>query len=205
MNTNFFNQIAQLDYTGVLQLNISKGIENNLVVSVMVLNDACRDKAKNLIPSITLNATPQEFDECFFQQVSNPVQKVSELLVDMAAFEKQMDEVKKQSAMEKEKTDKAKKEQDTKAKKYKDAMAKADELEKEGKPRDAWMKVPDATEFPEKAEEILKRKKSLSDKFAAPSLFSALDEPSQPVPNTVEESQLTEQEEEDNSFEEEAS
>ncbi|WP_225321440.1 hypothetical protein [Rhizosphaericola mali] len=29
MNTNFFKQIAQLDFTGVLQLNIAKGADNN--------------------------------------------------------------------------------------------------------------------------------------------------------------------------------
>lgn len=204
MNTNFFNQVAQLEYTGVLQINISKGIENNLVVTVLVLNDACGDKAKNLIPSVTINATPQEFDEGFFERITTPVQKISGLLVDMAAFEKQMDEVRKQSAMEKEKTDKAKKEQEAKDKKYKDAMAKADELEKEGRPRDAWMKVPDAAEYPEKAEEILRRKKSLSDKFAAPSLFTVMEEISQPLPTKDEEGQLSEPQGEVNSLGEEA-
>lgn len=204
MNTNFFNQIAQLHFTGVLQLNISKGIENGLIVSVMVLNDACGDKAKNLIPSITINATADEFDEGFFQRITMPVQKVSGLLVDMAQFEKQMDEAKKQSAMEKDKADKAKKEQETKDKKYKEAMANVDELEKEGKHRDAWMKVPDVTEYPEKAEEILKRKKSLSDKFAAPSLFGSMEETSQQLPQKIEESQFTDSDGEVNSLEEEA-
>ena len=52
-------------------------------------------------------------------------------------------------------------------------MAKADELEKDGKFRDAWMKVPDITEFPEKADEIRKRKTELSEKFSTPSLFGA--------------------------------
>jgi hypothetical protein len=42
------------------------------------------------------------------------------------------------------------------------------------------MKVPDITEFPEKVEEIRKRKTSLSDKFAAPSLFGATEEIPQP-------------------------
>ena len=55
-------------------------------------------------------------------------------------------------------------------------MAKAEELEKEGKFREAWMKVPEITEFPEKAEEIRKRKNALSDKFATPSLFGAMEE-----------------------------
>ena len=176
MNTNFFNQIAQLDFTGVLQLNISKGAENNLIVSVILNNEQCGDNAKNGIPPLTFNATPQEFDEGFFEQITAPIKTVSGLMVDMEKFLKQLEEVKRQSAMEKEKADKQKKEQEAKDKKFKDGMAKADELEKEGKHREAWMKVPDITEFPEKADEIRKRKTLLSDKFATPSLFGAMDE-----------------------------
>ena len=176
MNTNFFNQIAQLDFTGVLQLNISKGAENNLIVSIILNNEQCGDNAKNLIPPLTFNATPQEFDDGFFEQITAPIQTVSGLMVDMEKFLKQMEEVRKQSAMEKEKADKQKKEQEAKDKKFKDGMAKADELEKEGKFREAWMKVPEITEFPEKADEIRKRKNALSDKFATPSLFGVMEE-----------------------------
>ncbi|MCA6441092.1 MULTISPECIES: PRTRC system protein E [unclassified Arcicella] len=176
MNTNFFNQIQQLDFTGVLQLTISKGIESNLIVTVLLNNEQCGDSAKNLIPPLTFNATPQEFDEGFFEQISTPIQKVSGLMVDMEKFLKQLEEAKKQSAIEKDKADKEKKEKEAKDKKFKDAMAKADELEKEGKFREAWMKVPDITEFPEKADEIRKRKTSLSDKFGTPSLFGAMEE-----------------------------
>lgn len=176
MNANFFSQIQQLDFTGVLQLNISKGAENNLVVSVLLNNEQCGDSAKNLIPPLTFNATPQEFDEGFFQQITAPIQTISGVMVDMEAFMKQMEIVKMQSAKEKEKAEKAKKEKEAKDKKYKDSMAKADELEKQGKFREAWMKVPDITEFPEKADEIRKRKTELSDKFATPNLFGAMDE-----------------------------
>ena len=176
MNTNFFSQIQQLDFTGVLQLNISKGADNNLIVSVMLNNEQFGDRAKNLIPPLTFNATAQEFDEGFFEQVTTPIQKVSGLMVDMEKFLKQLEEVKKQSAIEKEKAEKEKKEKEAKDKKFKDAMVKADELDKEGKLREAWMKVPDITEFPEKADEIRKRKKSLSDKFGTPSLFGAIEE-----------------------------
>lgn len=186
MNTIFFNQIQQLDFTGVLQLNISKGAENNLIVSVLLNNEQCGDNAKNLIPPLTFNATPQEFDEGFFEQIKAPIQNVSGVMVDMEKFLKQMEEVKKQSAMEKEKTEKAKKEKEAKDKKFKDGMAKADELEKEGKFREAWMKVPDITEFPEKADEIRKRKTALSDKFGTPSLFGAIEE-TVPEPSQEEE------------------
>jgi len=173
MNANFFNQIAQLDFTGILQLNIAKGAESNLIVSVILNNEQCGDNAKNLIPPLTFNATPQEFDEGFFQQINTPIQKASGLMVDMEVFMKQLEEAKKQSAMEKEKAEKEKKDKEAKDKKYKDGMAKADELEKDGKFRDAWMKVPDITEFPEKADEIRKRKTELSEKFSTPSLFGA--------------------------------
>ena len=187
MNTNFFNQIQQLDFTGVLQLNISKGIESNLIVTVLLNNEQCGDSAKNLIPPLTFNATPQEFDEGFFEQITKPIQKISGLMVDMEKFQKQLDEAKAQSAIEKEKTEKAKKDKETKDKKFKDAMAKADELEKEGKFREAWIKVPDITEFPEKADEIRKRKTALSDKFATPSLFGAMDEakPEPPIEQEI--------------------
>ena len=176
MNTNFFNQIQQLDFTGVLQLNISKGIESNLIVTVLLNNEQCGDSAKNGIPPLTFNATPQEFDDGFFEQITTPIQKVSGLTVDMEKFLKQLEEVKKQSAMEKEKADKEKKEKEAKDKKFKDSMAKADELEKEGKFREAWMKVPPVTEFPEKADEIRKRQTELSNKFGTPSLFGAMEE-----------------------------
>jgi hypothetical protein len=62
-----------LDFTGVLQLNISKGAESNLIVSVLLQNEQCGDSAKNLIPPLTFNATPQEFDEGFFEQIKAPV------------------------------------------------------------------------------------------------------------------------------------
>ena len=186
MNTNFFNQIQQLDFTGVLQLNISKGIESNLIVTVLLNNEQCGDNAKNGIPPLTFNATSQELDEGFFEQITTPIQKVSGLMVDMEKFLKQLEEVKKQSVIEKEKTEKEKKEKEAKDKKFKDAMAKADELEKEGKFREAWMKVPDITEFPEKADEIRKRKTSLSDKFATPSLFGATEETAPEPPQVAE-------------------
>ena len=176
MNANFFNQIAQLDFTGTLQLTIAKGVDTHLIVSVLLSNEGCGDNAKNLIPPLTFNATAQEFDEGFFEQITTPIQKASGLMVDMEDFMKQLEEAKKQSAMEKEKSDKQKKEQEVKDKKYKEAMTRVDELEKEGKFREAWMKVPDMGEFPNKADEIRKRRTTLSDKFSAPSLFGAMEE-----------------------------
>ena len=112
----------------------------------------------------------------------------------MEGFMKQLEEVKKQSAMEKDKADKERKEKEAREKKYKEAMQKVDELEKEGKYRDAWIKVPDPSEYPEQAEAIRKRKSSLSAKFA-PDLFG-----SSAIPVADEQPQMDEAnaEEEDN-------
>jgi PRTRC genetic system protein E len=173
MNTNFFNQIAQMDITGSLNLTICKGAENNLIVSVMLSNEQCGDTAKNLIPPLTFRATAQELDEGFFEELTTPLQTVSGLMVDMEAYMKQLEEVKKQSAMEKEKTDREKKVKEEKDKKYKEAMAKVDELDKEGKHREAWSKVPNSADYPENAEAIRRRRTELSDKFSSPSLFGA--------------------------------
>jgi len=186
MNTNFFNQITQLQIAGDLQLTIAKGAENSLIVSVMLLNQQCGDNAKNIIPPLNLRGTAEELDNGFFEKITTPIQTASGLMVDMESFIKQLEETKKQSAMEKDKADRQKKEQEAKDKKFKDTMAKADELEKEGKFREAWVKVPEITEFPEKADEIRRRKRELSDKFSAPSLFGAIEE-EKPEPAKAEE------------------
>lgn len=169
--TNFFNQIAQMEITGDLHLTITKGAESNFIVAVMLQNDTCGDKAKNSIPPLNLRGTAEELDDGFFDNIITPIQAVSGLMVDMEGFMKQLEEAKKNSAMEKDKADREKKAKEEKEKKFAEAMAKADELEKEGKYREAWTKVPNPADYPEQAEAIRKRKKELSDKFSAPSLF----------------------------------
>ena len=173
MSTNFFQQIAQLNITGSLHMIVSKGTQNNMVVTVAIDNEQCGDKAKNLIMPYNLTATPEQLDEGFFQRITTPLQTASGLMDNMEAFMKQLEEAEKQSVMEKEKAEKAKREKDVKEKRYKEAMAKADELDKEGKFREAWTKVPPTTDFPEYADDINKRRKELSDKFSQTNLFAS--------------------------------
>lgn len=184
--TNFFSSVAALNITGDLQLTIRKGAERNWIVSVMLNNEQCGDDARKLIPPLNLRGSAEELDNGFFERITTPIQTASGLMVDMEGFMKQLEEVKKQSAMEKEKKDRERKEKEAKEKKYREAMQKVDELEIEGKHRDAWMKVPDPSEYPEQAEAIRKRKSSLSSKFA-PDLFGAT-----ATPLTVEQPQSDE-------------
>jgi hypothetical protein len=96
----------------------------------------------------------------------------------MEQFLKGQEAAKKNAAMEKKKTDKAAapdktaSPEETAAIKYGGIMAKVDALEAEGKFREAWMKVPQPSEFPDKAEEVRQRRASLSAKFS-PDLFGA--------------------------------
>lgn len=170
MDTNFFSQIEQVGFAGDLQIVISKGEDNVWIVSTLLQNPQCGDKAKELIVPLLLRGTAQELDEGYITTITTPIEKASGLMDNMEAFVKQLEEAQKQSAMEKGKAEKQNKEREAKDKKYKDAMIKVEELEKEGKYRDAWLKVPETTDHPDKAEEIRRRKAGLSVKFA-PDLF----------------------------------
>lgn len=171
MQTNFFRHIAKMDLTGDLQITLRPTTENCFVLSILLNNEQCGDEARKLIPPLNLRGTAEELDNGFFEQITTPLQTASGLMVDMEAFMKQLEEVKKKSAMEKEKTDKEKKEKDVKEKKYKEALQKAEELEKEGKYKDAWTALPKASEYPDFAE-IIRSKQDEYSKFLAPNLFT---------------------------------
>ena len=92
-------------------------------------------------------------------------------MVNMEAFMKSLEEAQKKSAMEKEKSDKEKKEKEAKDKKYKDAFQKAEELEREGKYKEAWSALPKVSEYPDFAEAIRKKQDEYESHFAH-NLFS---------------------------------
>lgn len=170
MNTNFFKQIAGLEIEGTLNLTIKKDTEN-IVISILLNNDACGDKAKHLIPPLTIKGTAEELDEQFFATIIPPIESTSKLMVNMESYLKAQEEAQRQSAMEKEKADKEKKEKEKRDKKYKELMEKVEELAEQGKPREAWTKLPSVDEYPEYAEKIRKRRKELTALFQ-PDLFA---------------------------------
>lgn len=185
MQTNFFRQLAKLNLAGDLQIILRPTGESNFVLSVLINNEQCGDKAKNLIIPFNLNGTAEELDNGFFEKISEPLQTASGLMVNMEVFMKSLEEAEKKSAMEKEKNDKEKKEKEAKGKKYNDCMAKAEELGKDGKYKEAWSALPKASEYPEFAENIRKKQEEYEQHFA-PSLFGIVEEP-QPEPPQTEE------------------
>ena len=171
MQTNFFRQIANINLTGDLQITFTQTTENNYVVSVLLKNEQCGDEARKTIPPLNLRGTAEDLDNGFFENISTPLQTASGLMVDMESFMKQLEEAKKKSAMEKEKSDKEKKDKEAKDKKYNEAIQKAEELEKEGKYKEAWSALPKGSEFPEYAE-IIRKKQNEYERHFAPSLFT---------------------------------
>ncbi len=169
--TNFFRQIAKMEMNSKLMLTITKATENIIIVSILIENDSCEDKAKNLIPPFNLKGTPEELDEGFFTHIKKPVQTASGLLSNMEHFMKQVELAQANSAMEKQNSTKEQKEKDNRNKKYNEAMLKADAFEKEGKYKDAWTALPKVGDYPEHSEDI-KNKQEIYERQFAPSLFS---------------------------------
>ncbi len=155
---------------GDWKINIAKETADRLIVSVLFFNDTVGDDARKVVPPIILKGTAQELDEGFFATIEQPVKETSGLFTNMEQYLKQREEAKLRSQMEADKAAKADKEKAEKKKKYQEAMKKVDELEAEGKHRDAWVKVPDAADHPEQKDDITKRRSELAKKFA-PDLF----------------------------------
>ncbi|MXN90810.1 prtrc system protein e [Flavobacterium sp. Sd200] len=171
MEANFFRQLANIDFAGSVQVTIAHGIQGSLIVSVLVRNEGCSDTAKNLIRPMTMRGTAEQMDTQFFEYIAMPVEAASGLMVNMEDYMQHLDQVKKQSAMEKEKGTKEKKETDAKEKKYREAIDKSQELEREGKFREAYSKVPNPNDHPEHTQEIKERRAALSSRFDEGGLF----------------------------------
>jgi len=167
---DFFQSLTALNVIG--NFKIAVGIEQaeQLTVSVLLENKV-KDSATKLIPPIILRGTAKEIDEEFFNCITQPVKETAGLFTNMREYLKGVEQAKLNSAMEKDRLSKLDKDKTDKQKKYEEGMKKADELDAEGKPKEAWMKVPDLAQYPEFAEEIRKRKSELSAKFA-PDLFN---------------------------------
>jgi len=171
METNFFQSIAALNVQGGWALNITNDVTGKWVVSVLFYNDSVGDDARKRVPPIILKGTTAELDNGFFEAISKPVQETAALFTNMEAYLKQREQAKAASQMEKDKSVKADKDKTDKQNKYEEAMKKVDELEAEGKFKEAWMKVPSPTDYPDETETLRARKATLSAQFA-PDLFN---------------------------------
>lgn len=171
MQTNFFQHIASLQLTGDIKILIRQQ-DGQLIVSTLLVNEQCGDKARHHIVPLNLTGSPEELDNGYFDTITQPLQQASGLMTNMDAHLKSVEQARLQSQMEKEKAAKEEKAKTERQKKYEEAMKKADELEAAGKYREAWVKVPEVDAYPEHAETIRSRKAALSAQFS-PDLFQS--------------------------------
>ncbi|WP_118975769.1 PRTRC system protein E [Taibaiella koreensis] len=170
METTFFKQLAALGLKADLHIAIAQPRENYMVVTVRLSDDQCGDDAAKLIPPLNLKGSPEDFDSSFFSNIGQPLKVTDTLFANMEVYLKQQEVALAASKMAKEKAAQEEKNKSEKEKKYDEGLKKAAELEAEGKHREAWMKVPDPSLYPEHAEEIRQKREALSAHFA-PSLF----------------------------------
>ncbi len=171
MATNFFQSIEALQVQGDWKINIAKEPSGMWVVSVLFFNDTVGDDARKKVPPILLKGTATELDEGFFPEITKPVQETAQLFINMEQYLKEREQAKLQSQKEKDKATQEEKNKTDRQKKYEEVMKKASELEAAGKFREAFVKVPEADQYPEHADAIREKKSALAKQFS-PDLFN---------------------------------
>ncbi|QHV99194.1 PRTRC system protein E [Spirosoma endbachense] len=163
---DFFKQLDALDLQGDLKIVVTKN-SDKLIVSVMLNNPKCGDKAANAILPLILKGTAEELDKGFFDNIAAPIRETSSLLVNMEDHLKSVATAKEQAAMNKDKKSEAKEvippaPVDMKQLQFDQAMSKVDELAKAKKYRDAISKLPLVADYPEKVDLIDAKRKEIN-------------------------------------------
>lgn len=171
METNFFKSVTALGLAGEWTIHIAKADADTLIVSVLFNNPKVGDEARLRVPPILLRGSAEELDTGFFSAIKEPLVQSAQLFTNMEQFLKQKEVAKASSQMQKQTADTAEKQIPDKQKKYEETMKKVDELQAEGKHREAWIKVPAVEAYPEYAQIIRERRMELSAQFA-PDLFN---------------------------------
>lgn len=179
VKTNFFRAIEALDVEGNLTLTIRKLKDGNMVVSTILINDRVGDSARKKIIPLNITATAGQLGEIYFKTISTPMKKTSELLTNMEAYLKSVEEANKKSRIEQDKK-KAEKSKSTSATEkvedeeaYKQAIDNSAQFEKEMKYDEALEALPQEADFPKRKAEIVKKRAELEKKAKlANNLFS---------------------------------
>ena len=185
MTTNFFQQIAGLGFNGNFLLNIHRDETGIQTVSVVLKKDNVMATAGKSLTPMLFKATAQELDEGFFEQLSEPVKQTAGLISNLEAYQKEVEKAKKTVKPEKDKTTKAtateqddddaeednnnlftpkaddKEAKADKKRLYDEAMENVKVLAQNTKYAEALANLPDVSDYPDKAEAIEAKRKTL--------------------------------------------
>ncbi|MGF7078823.1 PRTRC system protein E [Mucilaginibacter sp. UYCu711] len=180
MKTNFFENIANLNAPGIWKLSIHNEANGHFTVSALYSPNQSNEPATKTIAPLIFKGTASEMDEGFFEAIGQPVQATAGLYSNIEAYNKNLDNAKKklsqgnksQPAKVKSNTEdgddievaEPKISAEDKKKAYTDAIRKVVELNDACKYAEALEVLPPVSDYPEKAEELNRRKADLTRK-----------------------------------------
>ena len=180
MKTNFFENIANLNAPGIWKLSIQNEANGHFTVSALYSPNQSNEPATKAIAPLIFKGTASEMDEGFFEAIGQPVQATAGLYSNIEAYNKNLDNAKKKlsqgnkSQPAKVKTDTEEGDEieisepkisaEVKKKAYTDAIRKVVELNDACKYAEALEVLPPVSDYPEKAEELNRRKADLTRK-----------------------------------------
>ena len=182
METNFFKQMNDLKLTGNTKLNIQSLPDGTMTVSILLINDALKDKSANQIPPLIIKGSIEELDRKFFETITSPIQKTNQLLCNMKEHELALKNV-QTGNNSKANSGSGNKDKDGKRKRFEEQMKKVNDLEKLNKIGEAIGQMPDVKTYPEFEEEIKTKMQQLRAKHGTLSLFG--DTPVEPTENST--------------------
>jgi PRTRC genetic system protein E len=179
MKTNFFENIANLNAPGIWKISIQNDANGHFVVSALYSPVQSNEPATKTIAPLIFKGTVAEMDEGFFEAVERPVQATAGLYTNIEAYNKNLDNAKKKLSQG-GKSQPVKKPEATggneievgepkvsaedKKKAYTEAIRKVVELNDACKYEEALNLLPSVEDYPEKTEELNKRKADLTRK-----------------------------------------
>jgi PRTRC genetic system protein E len=182
MKTNFFEHIANLNAPGIWKIGIQNDANGHFVVSALYSPVQSTEPALKTIAPLIFKGTATEMDEGFFEAIEKPVQETAGLYSNIATYTKNLDNAKKKLSQG-NKTQPVKKTEaaggdeldmevgepkvsaEDKRKAYTEAIRKVVELNDTCKYEDALAILPSISDYPEKTEELNKRKADLTRKM----------------------------------------
>ncbi len=178
----FFSTIHQMMTEGVDLTIVIRKSNGQMTVSVLPKSNGLKDDAQHHIVPLTLTGMPQELDAGFLSTISQPIQRATGLITNMAHFEAQADKAAANSKAAKEAKSKETKEQKEKREKYEKHFKRAQELIAEENHKDAIAELGQArmyadTQMQAKIAGMIAEQK---DKMSQGSLFAVEDE--EPAP-----------------------
>jgi PRTRC genetic system protein E len=178
MKTNFFENIASLNAPGIWKIGIHNDENGRFVVSALYSPNQSNEPATKTIAPLIFKGTAEEMGAGFFEAIEKPVQATAGLYSNLDAYNRSLDNARKKIAqgnksqhvkVKADSTDEIevgepKASAGDKKKAYFEAIKKVVELNDGCKYEEALAILPSVSDYPEKAEELNKRKADLTRK-----------------------------------------